>query len=74
MAGNPKDERLETARRHVREGAYRVAHQELVVARLDCLGYVELAKQADCILATLKTSLRLAREDLLERLFHLHAG
>jgi len=66
MAGNPKDGRLETARRHVREGAVRVTRQEALTARLDRLGCVELAKQAAYVLSTLETSLRLAREDLLE--------
>ena len=67
MTGNPKDPRLETARRHVREGAARVTRQQALTARLDRLGCVELAKQAADVLSTLKTSLRLAREDLLER-------
>jgi hypothetical protein len=67
MARNPKDEWLETARRHVREGAARVSRQEAITARLDHLGCVELAKQASHVLSTLKTSLRLAREDLLHR-------
>lgn len=74
MGEKPKDELLETARRHVREGAARVASQEALVMRLDRLGHVELAQQADWILSTLKASVRLAREDLLERLFHLGAG
>ena len=58
-----EDDLLNTARRHVREGADRVARQEALVARLDRIGAVELAKQAADILMTLKTSLRLARED-----------
>ena len=65
MAGSAEDEGLQIARRHVLRGADLVARQEALVLRLDGMGRVELAKQADCILATLKTSLRLAREDLL---------
>lgn len=64
MAAIRKDKALEAARRHVREGADRVVRQEAIVARLDRVGCVELARQAHGILATLKTSLRLAREDL----------
>ena len=74
LAGEPKDQQLERARRHVREGSDRVARQEALVMRLNRVGLIELAQQADRILSTLKASLRLAREDLLERLFRLHAG
>jgi hypothetical protein len=53
-AGKRKDQELETARRHVREGADRVARQEALVLRLNRLGHVELAQQAHRILSTLK--------------------
>ena len=66
-ARSGEDARLEVARRHVFDGGDRVARQQALVARLDGMGHVELAEQANRILATLKTSLRLAREDLLER-------
>jgi len=63
MTTIPKDDLLHNARHHVREGADRAARQEVevIVVRLDRIGAVELAKQD--ILTTLKTSLRLARED-----------
>jgi hypothetical protein len=73
-AGKRKDQELATARRHVREGADRVARQEALVLRLNRLGHVELAQQAHRILSTLKASLTLAREDLLEQVFRVHSS
>jgi hypothetical protein len=63
MTTIPKDDLLDNARRHVREGADRVARQEAIVVRLERIGAVALAEQAAEILSTLNTSLRLARED-----------
>jgi hypothetical protein len=51
-------------RRHVREAEGHVARQEALVAKLDRDGHAELAAQARMLLATLQTSLKLAREDL----------
>jgi hypothetical protein len=52
------------ARRHVAEGEERVARQELLIAELDRDGHAKLAVTARVVLATLETSLGLAREDL----------
>jgi hypothetical protein len=56
-----KDDLLDNTRRHVRDGADRVARQEAIVVRLEHFGAVALATQAAEILTTLNTSLRLAR-------------
>jgi len=52
------------ARRHVAEGEEHVACQEILIAKLDHDGHSKLAVQARALLATLRTSLRLVREDL----------
>jgi hypothetical protein len=57
-----RDTQLEIARRHVREGAERVARQEELVAWLDQRGnYASQTALARKILTTLRTSLDLMR-------------
>jgi len=62
-----RDERLAIAWRHVLKGSQIVARQQALAAKLDRAGNDKLAGQANALLSTLKTSLRLARENLLKR-------
>jgi len=64
VSDRPTEDPLAMTRRHVLEAEGHVARQEILVAKLDRNGQVALAVQAREILATLKTSLKLAQEHL----------
>jgi hypothetical protein len=59
-----REDPLTMTRRHVLEAEGHVARQEALVAKLDRDGHAALADEAREFLATLKTSLELAREHL----------
>jgi hypothetical protein len=58
------ESKLEMAKRHVREGRERVAHQRAILEHLERDGHQEAAREARELLSTLGESLRLAEESL----------
>ena len=52
------------AQRHVAEGSRRVAAQRAIIVDLEYGGHYQLAAVGRAVLATLETSLKLARWDL----------
>jgi hypothetical protein len=56
---------LEMARRHVREGAVRIARQEEIASKLDRDNHPQAAALARVILATMRSSLDLSEHHLL---------
>jgi ribosomal 50S subunit-associated protein YjgA (DUF615 family) len=63
----PLDEELETAKRHVTEGAAHIARQRQLIAELRRDGHDTLARDGETLLETLQASQRL-HEEHLERL------
>ena len=64
MSNRSTEDPLTMTCRHVREAEGHVARQEALIQELDRDGHIELAVEVRELLATLKTSLRLAQEHL----------
>jgi hypothetical protein len=62
---NDRDESpLAMAARHVMEGEERVARQQAILERMLKAGYLREATEAERLLETMRTTLKLAREHL----------